>query len=421
MPSSTSPRRCAPASAMAGLVAVCLSAAFLTAVAQAPDDAEWSQWRGPNRDGVSPETDILRTWPEAGPTEVWRVPLGPGFSAMAIVGSRLYTLLSTGEDEVTVCLNVEDGSEIWRTKTGPRYDNSRGNGPRSTPTIHDGKAYVMSSTGTLFALDAENGDILWRHDFVEEFGATAPGWGYSCSPLVEGGLVMVEAGGPSDNALVACDRATGEIAWTADSGEAGYSSPIAVTSGGRRQVLFLTMRALLSVAPSDGSVLWYYDWPGTNIATPLLVGDDLVFVSASYDKGAAVVRMTGEGDDVDVERVWASREMRNHFNSSVLFGDHVYGFDNANFKCIEAATGDEMWSHRRELGKGSLIRVGDRLIVLSEGGTLLLVDATPEEYRELSRVNILRGRTWTPPCLANGQLYLRNETEILRLDVAAAD
>jgi len=401
------------------LAALTLSLAAPRVVADMDGAGDWSQWRGPARDGVSQEDGIARGWPKDGPPVVWRQPLGIAYSAVSVVGTRLYTMMATDTEEFAICLDVADASEVWRAKTGPRFDNDQGSGPRSTPTVHDGKVYLVSASGVLHALLADSGDPVWTRDFVAEFGSNTPGWGFSGSPLIEGDLVMVESGGNDGNALAAFNKDTGEIAWTADSGEAAYSSPIAVTFGGRRQVLFLTPRALISVAPSDGAVVWSYDWPeGINIATPLFVPDDLVFVSASYDKGSAVVRMTAEGDDIDVEHVWANKDMRNHFNSSVLLGDYLYGFDNANLKCMEAATGNEVWNHPRELGKGSLIRVDDRLIVLSEEGTLALVEATPYGYHELAKVEMLHGRCWTPPTLAHGRLYLRNQDELVCLDVS---
>lgn len=391
------------------------------AIADAHGAGDWAQWRGPARDGVSEETDIAREWAKGGPPVVWRQPLGIAYSAISVVGSRLYTMMATDTEEFAVCLNAADASEVWRTKTGPRFDNDKGSGPRSTPTVHDGTVYVLSASGVLHALRAEDGDPIWSRDFVAEFGSNTPGWGFSGSPLVEGDLVMVESGGNDGNALAAFNKDTGDIAWTAASGDAAYSSPVAVTFGGRRQVLFLTPSALVSVAPSDGSPLWSYAWPeGINIATPLFVPGDLVFVSASYDKGSAMVRMTGSGDAIDVEEVWASKVMRNHFNSSVLLDGHLYGFDNANLKCIVAATGKEKWSHKRKLGKGSLIRVGDRLIVLSEEGDLVLAEATPRKYRQLAKVEMLHGRCWTPPTLAHGRLYLRNQEELVCLDVSAS-
>ena len=382
---------------------------------------DWPQWRGPHRDGVSVEMDIARDWPRGGPPVVWRQPMGIAYSAVSVVGTRLYTMLATDADEFAVCLDVADGSEIWREKAGPRFDNDRGSGPRSTPTVHEGKVYVLSGVGVLHALDAETGDILWSRDFVEEFDSNTPGWGFSGSPLVEGDLVMVEAGGKESGALAAFDKDTGDIAWTAGAGDAAYSSPVAITYNGTRQVLFLTPSALTSVAPADGTELWSYAWgDGINIATPLFVPDDLVFVSASYDKGSAVVRMSGQGDALAVEEVWASRVMRNHFNSSVLLDGYLYGFDNANLKCVEAATGHEEWSEARTFGKGSLVRVGDRLIVLGEEGLLALVDATPDKYRRLAKVQMLEGRCWTPPTVAHGKLYLRNQEELVCLDVSAA-
>ncbi len=403
-----------------GALAAALCMPIAHALADQHGAGDWPQWRGPNRDGVSHEEGIAREWPASGPPVVWRQPMGIAYSAVSVVGSRLYTMIATDDEEFAVCLDVADGSEIWREKTGPRFDNDRGSGPRSTPTVHEGKVYVLSGVGVLRTLDAETGDTIWSRDFVEEFGSNRPGWGFSGSALVEGDLVMVEAGGKESGALVAFDKESGDIAWTTGAGDAAYSSPVAVTYNGTRQVLFLTPGALTSVAPADGEVLWSYDWPeGINIATPLFVPDDLVFVSASYDKGSAVVRMSGQGADMSVEKVWATRVMRNHFNSSVLLDGYLYGFDNANLKCIEAATGDEKWSHPRDLGKGSLVRVGDRLIVLGEEGALALVEATPDKYRELAKVQMLHGRCWTPPTVAHGKLYLRNQEELVCLDVSA--
>ena len=413
---SSSVRVCLSLLIAAGVCSLTAPRAF--ADVDAPGD--WPQWRGPNRDGVSVETGIARDWPRKGPPVVWRQPLGIAYSAVSVVGSRLYTMMATDTEEFAVCLDTADASEIWRAKTGARFDNDRGSGPRSTPTVHDGKVYVLSASGVLHALNAENGDGVRSRDFVAVFGSNTPGWGFSGSPLIEGDLVMVESGGANGNALAAFDKDSGEIAWTADGGDAAYSSPVAVTYGGVRQVLFLTPRALTSVAPADGAVLWNYDWPdGINIATPLFVPDDLVFVSASYDKGSAVVRMSDSGDRIDVEEVWASRVMRNHFNSSVLLDGYLYGFDNANLKCIEAATGKEEWSHRRKLGKGSLIRVGDLLIALGEEGKLVLAEATPRKYVQLAKTQMLHGRCWTPPTLAHGRLYLRNQEELVCLDVSA--
>jgi len=326
-------------------------------------------------------------------------------------------MVATDTDEFAVCLDVTDASEIWRTRTGPRFDNDQGSGPRSTPTVHGGKVYVVSGMGVLHALSSDDGAVVWSHDFVAEFGSRTPQWGFCGSVLVEGGLVIVESGGENDGAFAAYDQDSGEIAWTAGSGEAGYSSPIALTFDGKRQVLFLTPRALTAVSPTDGEALWSHPWAeGINIATPLFVPDDLVFVSASYDKGSAVVRMT-QGDTVGVEEVWASRVMRNHFNSSVVLDGYLYGFDNANLKCVEAATGHEMWSYRRKLGKGSLIRAGDRLIILSEKGKLVLAEATPEDYEQVAKDQVLRGRCWTPPTLAHGRLYVRNQEELVCLDL----
>jgi outer membrane protein assembly factor BamB len=329
-------------------------------------------------------------------------------------------MAAQGQGEFAFCLNADTGEELWRFQTDAKFSNDRGDGPRSAPTVNGARVFVLSPLGKLYALDSHSGAKLWGRDFVKEFGGGVPGWGFSSSPLVEGDLLLVEAGGAGDKSIVAFNKASGEVVWTTHADEAAYSSPIAITFNGKRQVIFLTARTLVSVAPKDGQVYWKYDWPeGINIAAPVFIPPDKIFISASYDKGAVLLKMKADGDKIGVEEMWKSRVMKNHFNSSVLHGDYLYGFDDGAFKCIKVGAGEEQWK-MRGLGKGSLFYADGHFIVLSEQGKLLLVEATPTEYREKASFQLFDAKTWTVPTLAGGKLYVRNQEEMVCLDITGA-
>lgn len=378
---------------------------------------EWAQWRGPNRDGISSETGFLKNWSPEGPKVLWHIPLGDGYSGISIAQGKVYTMSAEGSDEYVICLDASNGKEVWRFRSGTKFTEQRGDGPRSMPTVHGDSVFALGAEGKLYALDAGDGTKLWAHNFVEEFGSSIPTWGFSSSPLIEGNLVLVEAGGKDGKSIVAFDKKSGDVVWTTHTDEVGYSSPIAIDFDGTRQIIFLTSKTLLSVAPEDGQIYWKYAWPeGINIATPIFIPDDKIFISASYDKGAVLLKMVADEDGIGIEEIWKSRVMKNHFNSSVLQGDYLYGFDNAILTCIEVNTGEEQWRHRG-FEKGSLLLADGHLIILGEGGKLALAEANPTEYREKARFQLFDDKCWTVPTLAGGRLYLRNQKEMVCLDL----
>ena len=384
-------------------------------------NAEWPQWRGPARDGISNETALLTSWPADGPEVLWRIPLGDGYSGVSISQGRAYTMSALGDDEFVICLEASNGKEIWRFRTDSRYVEGNGDGPRSTPTVGGDSVFVLSAKGRLYALHAKSGEKLWEHNFVKEFGSSIPTWGFTTSALVENDFLLVEVGGEAGKSIVAFHKETGDVVWTSHTDAPAYSSPIAITVDGIRQVIFLTSKTLLSISPTDGKSYWTYPWlthNGINVATPIFIPEDKIFISASYDKGAALVRMKAAQDAVEVEEVWKNRVMKNHFNSSVLWGNYLYGFDNTILRCIEANTGAKQWA-TRGFGKGSLLLVDGHLIVLGDGGKLALVEATPSGYKEKANAQILQGKCWTVPTLAGGKLYLRNQKEVVCLDLSS--
>jgi outer membrane protein assembly factor BamB len=384
----------------------------------APSGPGWHQFRGPRRDGRSSETGLKRAWPLSGPRELWRVPIGVGFSGISIVGDRLYTMDADEGEEYAVCLAADDGRPLWRTPVGLVFEDVNGNGPRSAPTVQGGLAFVIGSRGRLAALESTTGQVVWQVELAEAFGSELPTWGFSSAPLIEGEELVVEVGGTGAQAIAAFGKNSGELRWTSVEANPAYSSPIGVDIGGSRQLVFLTQQKLLALS-TEGEELWSVPFaPKVDIkpAQPVFVAPDLILVSASYGVGAKVVRLKVEAGTVAAEEVWSGQQMRNHFNASVALDGHVYGFDAATLRCINARTGERRWA-KRGLGKGSLIAADGLLLVLSERGKLVLVEATPEAYQELAAHQVLRGRCWTPPSLWEGRLYLRHHSELVCLDL----
>ncbi len=390
----------------------------------AASGGDWPQFRGPNRDGVSSETGLLTSWPEGGPPVLWRVPLGIGFSSAAVVGGRIFTMDSRDESEYAVCLDAEDGRELWRTEVGPLFWEATGDGPRATPTVEGGTVWAIGSLGDVVALRTDDGAPIWRANLQQRFGTPPQLFGFAMMPLIDGDHLIIEAGAAEGGSIVALDKMDGELAWrTPTSGPVAYSSPIRVNWQDTEQLLFLNTKDLVSVSP-QGELLWAVPF-GTEspikVVFPIFVEPDLVFVSASYDIGGMAVRLkrdNGSGP-VTAEVVWKSRVMRNHFGTCVARGGLIYGFDNSTLRCIEAATGTERWARRRRFGKGSLTWADGHLIVLTERGQLVLVEATGEGYREKGEMALFAERTWTPPSLAKGQLYVRSASALARVDLSA--
>ena len=397
---------------------------------------EWPQWRGPNRDGVSDEVGLRKEWPSNGPKVLWQIPLGEGFSGISVSQGRVYTMFSKGDDEFVVCLDAMDGQEIWRFRSDDNYyEGQGGNGPRATPTIDGDLLFTISAYGKLYALHAANGKQLWSHDLQRKFGSKMPRWGFSTSPLVDGPLLLVEVGGKGEKSIVAFDKKMGDVIWSSHKDKLGYSSPIAITVKRIRQIICFTGTQLVSVSPTDGRIYWKYPWKtgyDVNAATPVFIPPDKVFISSGYDKGAAVLQMrvfVSPDDDrtatdqirenqgkVRIKEVWKNRKMKNQFASSVFYENYLYGFDNSILKCIDANTGEEQWKSRG-FGKGTVILADGHLIILSDKGKLGLVEATPAGYIEKATAKVLSGLCWTAPTLANGKLYVRNEEEMVCLDM----
>jgi outer membrane protein assembly factor BamB len=379
---------------------------------------DWPRFRGPEQNGVSPEKGLLRSWPESGPKVLWKKPIGSGFSTVAVVEDALYTMAAEGESEMAYRLRPSDGEVVWRVPLGPVFPETFGNGPRSTPNVDGDVVYVLSATGRLHALKTKDGSRLWELDLVKELGSPTPQRGFASSPLVDGDLLLLEAGGTEGRAVVALDKKTGKLRWSALNGEPGYATPVAVTIDGVRQYVFLRTAEgdLVSFLP-EGKVHWQHSWKPGAIASPLFLPPNRFFASAVDDVGSVLLEVGKADGKAMVREVWNSRVMKNHFSTSLLYEGHIYGFDNATLKCIVAATGEQKWAHRG-YGKGSLIAADGLLYILSDQGQLILAEATPEGFRQKGTLQVLEGRSWTAPVLSHGRLYLRNDKEMLALAVA---
>jgi outer membrane protein assembly factor BamB len=393
--------------------------AALLLVAVAPIGADWPQFLGPARDGHSPDGILVSGWLERGLRERWRKPVGEGYSSVVVVAEQLYSMDADGGSEFVFARRVSDGGELWRVKLGasPR-DVYGGLGPRVTPSFDRGVLYLTTAELDLVALRAEDGRELWRRALRREMGARPPAEGNSAAVLVEGERLFAVVGGSGGRSAAAFDRAGGKLLWSALDDRGAYASPVALTLGARRHVLFLTATHLRALAPATGALLWSHPWPtydGVNVATPLFVAPDRVFLSADYDQGAVLLQVRGDASRFTATEVWRNKAMKNHFNNSVLHDGTLYGFDNFLLKAVDASSGRTAWAERG-FGKGSLITASGHLIVLGEDGELALLRADPARADVRARLPALDGTSWTPPSLAGGRLYLRNAREMIALE-----
>lgn len=405
------------------LAAVLTAAAVLAGAAPPAALADdWPMYRGPGAAAISPETGLLEAWPAGGPRELWRVPLGEGYSGLAVADGRIYTLFADAQDELVVALDAASGRELWRYRLDAKYFDGQGNGPRSTPTVDGGTVYVHGARAKLAALDAASGRQLWVQDLKKAFGARPPQWGVAASPRVVGELLLIDAGGRDGASVVALDKRSGVVRWTAGTDRAGYSTPLVVEVGGRRLAVLFTGTKVVLLDPAAGEVLWSQKWETSydvNAAAPVWVPPNRFFVSSGYGVGAALYEISVRGERVSAKEVWRSRGMKNQFSSSLYHDGYIYGFDQSILKCLDAATGEERWK-ARGFGHGSLLYADGHLYVLSDRGKLALIEATPEEYREVASFEPLSGKCWTMPSLASGRLYVRNEKEVAAYAVSAS-
>ncbi len=418
------------------LSALLVAGAAVTTLAQ-PRPADWPGWRGANRDGRSPDRGLLAQWPQGGPRLVMTAKnLGAGFSSVAVTGGRIYTMGDRDGAQHVIALSDSDGREVWSARVGPVWDDEYA-GPRGTPSVSDGMVYAVGTEGDIVALDAATGQERWRRHFVRDFGGRMmSSWKFAESPLVDGDRVIVTPGG-RDAIMVALDRKTGRDIWRATMGAfqsrgpegAGYASIVISNGGGVKQYVQLTGRGVISVRASDGWFMWGYGRVanGTaNIPTPIVAGDH-VFASSGYGTGAALLKINPAGDRTTVSEVYFldPGTFQNHHGNMVLVGSHIYGGHGHNRGipiALELSTGDVAWGGNiRNAGQGSaaVAYADGHLYFRYQNGVMMLIEATPQGYREKGSFEIpnVRNPSWSHPVVINGRLYLREQGTLYVYDV----
>jgi outer membrane protein assembly factor BamB len=388
------------------------------------DPGDWPQWRGPDRNGISQETGLAKSWPSAGPPSIWSISnLGQGYGAVAIKGDRIYVQGVEGRNSVVFCLNRRDGKIVWTAALAEKMEQDRGSGPRGTPTLDGDRGYALSENGELACLRLQDGTKIWRRNILQDFGGRNPHWLLSESPLIDGNRVIVTPGGPNA-CIVALDKSSGKQIWASQdlSDGAGYSSCIIGEVQGVRAIMTLTDRAGVGVRASDGKLMWRYDKVANrtaNVTTPIF-HDNAVFYTSDYGTGCALLGLAAQDGDVKAEEIYFSRDMQNHHGGVILHNGYLYGFSSAILTCMEFKTGRVAWKDR-SVGKGSLTYADGNLYLLSESNVAGLAEATPDAYRERGRFPIPdQGLpSWAHPVVCGRRLYLRNQSMLTCYDVKA--
>ncbi|MBM3878625.1 MAG: alcohol dehydrogenase [Verrucomicrobia bacterium] len=397
---------------------------------------DWPQFRGPRTDGTSTER-IATEWPAAGPPVLWRVSLTDGFGGFAVSGGRAFTLIkrdvSGQAREVCLALDADSGAELWARPVGTASYTSGASGPgagsdgpRSTPTVRDGRVFLVASRLEVYSLRAEDGAVVWTRNLQSLYSGRLPDWQSAASPLIVGDLLLMNCGS-SNNSIVALRTGDGSLAWRSQAESATYATPVLATLHGRQQVIFSTTRNLLALAPEDGRLLWRYGFGSVwSAATPVVAEDlDLVFSTVGYGVGAMAVKVSESGNALVASPVYTSakRSLESHWMTPVYRQGHLYGmfghadYNRAPLRCVDPVTGTVKWSVD-DFGQGALLLLGDKLLVLTENGDLSTVEATPAAYRPVSRFKALSGKCWNAPAISHGRIYARSTRQAVAFDVA---
>lgn len=385
----------------------------LNVAAPVPD---WPGFRGPNRDSVVRGTRIRTDWTASPPKEIWRQPVGPGWSSFAVGGGLIYTQEQRGQYELVSCYRLSNGEAVWAHRDEARFWESNGGaGPRGTPTLADGRVYSLGATGILNVLDAATGALVWTRNAAADTEAKLPGWGFSSSPVVYDGNVIVAASGR----LAAYGLDGGNPHWVVRTEGGSYSSPHLLTIAGVPQIVMLSGFGATSVRPADGAVLWKHAWDGSTILQPALTAEGALLITTGDMSGGAGTRrlaLTHDASQWTVEERWTSNGLKPYFNDVVVHKGHVYGFDGSILACISLEEGKRKWKGGR-YGHGQMLLLADQdlLLVLSEEGEIALVSATPDQFTEVARFRVMQGKTWNHPVLVGNTLLVRNGEEMVAL------
>ena len=377
--------------------------------------ATWPGFRGPKRDGIVRGVKIDTNWSGKPPVQIWRRPVGPGWSSFAVNGDFVYTQEQRGDKELVSCYKASTGQPVWTHQDAARFfESNAGAGPRATPTLSNGRVYTFGATGILNVLDANNGAVLWSRNVAKETNTETPFWGFSGSPLVIGDIVIVAVSGR----LVAYEAASGNRRWLGPAGGDSYSSPHLVSIDGIAQVLLVSGAGVTSVAVADGKQLWEHKWPSNFMVQPALTAEGDILLT-SQENGTRRIAVSHNASGWNVAERWTSNALKPYFNDFVVHKGHAFGFDGRILACIDLANGERKWKGGR-YGNGQLVLLPDQdlLLVLSEDGELALVGATPDQFTERGKVPAIQGKTWNHPVLVGDILLVRNAEEMAAFRLA---
>jgi outer membrane protein assembly factor BamB len=381
---------------------------------------DWPQFLGPRRDGMLPDVRLARDWQLHPPRQLWRQPIGAGWSSFAVVGDYCLTQEQRGSQELVTCYELATGKLVWAHADESLYESKiAGDRPRATPTVDGGQVFAMGARGRLSALDGRTGRPLWpARDVLKDTSPTMAQWGKACSPLVVDEMVVVSGGAEAKSSLVAYHRHTGELIWKADDQQTGhesYDSPMLAELCGQRQIVIFNDDAVAGHDPATGKQLWAHPWPGNEpkVTQPLVLPGDRLLVASGYGVGSALLKLS-RGDDgkIVASEVWQNRKLKPKFTNLVHRDGFVYGLDEGILVCLEIETGQQQWKKGR-YGHGQILLAGELILVQAEQGDVVLVEASSKEHRELARISALGDKTWNHPALAPPYLLVRNDQEAI--------
>jgi outer membrane protein assembly factor BamB len=414
---------------------------LLAAIVGTAAAGDWPGYRGPNHNGISDEKLPASAFPAGGPAEIWKAKTNTGFGSFAVANGKALTLVNREVDgnpmEVCVAFDASTGKELWQADLwlGGDYgngggnagtkDNSGGDGPRSTPAISDGKAYVIDAHLRIYCFDLESGDKVWSRDLMKDNSGVNIKWMNAAAPLIDGPLVFV-AGGGKGQALMALEKNSGEVVWAVEDDIMTHATPIVGEVLGQRQVIFFTQSGLVALEPANGSVLWRYAFPyKVSTAASPVIWEDIVYCSAGYGVGAGAVRIEKDGSGFKATEIWRSEnENMNHWSTPVVLDGYLYGmfgfkkYGEGPLACVDIRTGEEKWSEAG-FGPGGVLLAGQQLLALSDTGEIAIVEAKPDAFKELARTKLISGKVWSSPALANGKVFIRSTVEGGSFDLTA--
>lgn len=379
--------------------------------------AGWSGFRGPNRDSRVVEELPKLNWETQPPKEIWRRPVGPAWSSMAVIADRVFTQEQRGEQEAITCYDAKTGDLIWSHEEASRFEEVvSGAGPRATPTVSGDRVFAAGARGIVVALSAKDGSLLWRRDFMEEYGVSAPMWGFSASPLVVDGLVIAFAGASGDNGLIALDADSGENVWSVPTPNSNYGSAQLVTLGGEKQIVFVEPGFVRGLTIQTGEELWRSDvieprdFP---MVQPQQISDSALIVTTGDGKRSVRIDITKD-NSWKATKVWDSRYLKPSYNDFIFYKGALYGFDKQIFACINAEDGKRHWKNGRYgFGQAILLEAAGQIVVVAESGELILLDANTKGLKEVGRVDAMSSKTWNHPAVDSGVLFVRNAEEMV--------